>query len=91
MDELFVFGALVFIALLCLGLRSTAYRHGVNDGWGFSHDPGCQSYEAAGEIIRKIDPIGHKQFLKEHQRIVRYTARIPQDVDESFQWPPDLM
>lgn len=71
-----------------------AYRNGVTDGWGFSRDSGCPGYAKAGEQIEREDPLSYASFIRSHEdrcRIVKYSARIPQDVDDSLQCPPDLM
>ncbi len=58
MDESTIYNAaclLVAVGMSVLGVMGSwaAYRNGVTDGYGYSREPKCPGYAAAGEYLRR--------------------------------------
>lgn len=49
-----IFGLLVMFAVLSMFGIGAAYRNGVTDGYGYSKEPTCPGYKAAGEYLRRV-------------------------------------
>jgi len=51
--ELFLYGFIVVLFVLSLLNSRCAYLNGVCDGYGYSKEPSCPGYWAAGEHLKK--------------------------------------
>lgn len=51
--EISLCGFIALIVFLSFLNTWAAYRNGVTDGYGYSREPNCPGYAAAGEFLRK--------------------------------------
>lgn len=47
-----IFALFVMFAVLSLICHGATYRNGITDGYGYSREPNCPGYRAAGEWLR---------------------------------------
>lgn len=44
----------IAVIILVLYLQNSAYRNGVNDGYGYAREPNNPGYRAAGEYLKEV-------------------------------------